>query len=248
MSKPGFVDIHGKSYEVVASRLMRMKKDHETWVIQTEIIHHDDKKVIMRAVVGEYTSTDNVNDVSFVIIGTGHAEEFRADGKINKTSALENCETSAIGRALAACGYATVDDYASGDEMVAIAESSSAYTDTEKDIYDHLQLELDSLGMYAFRKRLSKRFAESGKPGDEESVFIALYNSHPPGKKMELKDLTNSLAKEGLAAWNQLMEACMNYDNTACFEALDGITDTGKRILWDILDEEQQKFIVEASA
>ena len=48
--------------------------------------------------------------------GTGYAEEYRSSSKINRTSAMENAETSAIGRALAACGLAGTE-YASADEV-----------------------------------------------------------------------------------------------------------------------------------
>jgi hypothetical protein len=50
------------------------------------------------------------------IVGSGMAEEIRGQGNVNKTSALENCETSAIGRALASLGLAG-GEYASVDEI-----------------------------------------------------------------------------------------------------------------------------------
>jgi hypothetical protein len=52
-----------------------------------------------------------------VTIGTGHAEEFRGQGRINATNAVENAETSAIGRALATAGW-LADHVASADEML----------------------------------------------------------------------------------------------------------------------------------
>jgi hypothetical protein len=51
------------------------------------------------------------------VLATGHSEEYRADGKINATSALENSETSAIGRALAALGLGGTE-FATADEVV----------------------------------------------------------------------------------------------------------------------------------
>ena len=50
------------------------------------------------------------------IVAMGHAEEVRAASKINQTSAVENCESSAIGRALAAAGFGG-SEYASADEV-----------------------------------------------------------------------------------------------------------------------------------
>ena len=64
----------------------------------------------MQAIIG--LNVDNRVE----IYATGHAEEYRADGKINKTSALENAETSAIGRALACLGLGGTE-FASADEV-----------------------------------------------------------------------------------------------------------------------------------
>jgi hypothetical protein len=57
-----------------------------------------------------------ISDEKGRVIATGHAEEVRASSQINKTSALENAETSAIGRALAALGMAGTE-FASADEV-----------------------------------------------------------------------------------------------------------------------------------
>ena len=78
-----------------------------SWGLLSEIVHHDDVKVIMKA---------SVVEPSGKIIGTGYAEEVRTSSKINATSALENAETSAIGRALAACGFGG-SEYASANEV-----------------------------------------------------------------------------------------------------------------------------------
>ena len=56
-----------------------------------------------------------------IVIATGHAEEKRTASRINQTSALENCESSAIGRMLAVCGV-TNDQIASAEEVSAAIE------------------------------------------------------------------------------------------------------------------------------
>ena len=107
-SDNGIVDIHGKQYKTVAYRVTELRESRgPNWSIQTELIGENDKKVIMKATIID--SEDR-------IIGTGFAEEVRGSTNINKTSALENAETSAIGRALAACGFAGTE-YASADEV-----------------------------------------------------------------------------------------------------------------------------------
>jgi hypothetical protein len=102
------IKIHGKDYETVASRVARFRAVYGQWCIATELLHHDAERVVMKAVVADHEGT---------VMGVGHAEEYRKASSINKTSAMENAETSAIGRALAACGYGGTE-YASANEIV----------------------------------------------------------------------------------------------------------------------------------
>ena len=64
----------------------------------------------MKAEIGQWV------DGQFQVLATGHAEETRSNTGVNSTSALENCETSAIGRALSCFGYAGTE-FASADEV-----------------------------------------------------------------------------------------------------------------------------------
>lgn len=110
MSDTGKVKIHGKEYETVASRVQRFREDTKSlgnFGIITEVIHRDEKTVLLKA---------TITNAEGRVLATGHAEEVRASSQINKTSALENAETSAIGRALAALGYAGTE-FASADEV-----------------------------------------------------------------------------------------------------------------------------------
>jgi len=118
----GFIKIHGNDYETVAHRLARFRKDHPTGWIECSIIQDDSKVIVMRASIGFEDD---------VLIATGHAEEVRGSSNINKTSALENCETSAIGRALAAAGYESGGSIASADE-VQVAVARQAYETSVK--------------------------------------------------------------------------------------------------------------------
>jgi len=105
--KPGEVDIKGKVYLTVALRVSNFRDACPDWSILTEIHAVDDAVVIMKA---------SILNAEGRVIGTGYAEERRDASQINRTSALENCETSAIGRALAACGYGGTE-YASANEV-----------------------------------------------------------------------------------------------------------------------------------
>lgn len=103
------VSIHGKQYETVASRIKRFKEDYPENIvsIETELLAFDDP-VVVKATLRDVASQN--------ILATGHAEEYRGASNINKTSAMECCETSAIGRALASFGYLGTE-FASADEV-----------------------------------------------------------------------------------------------------------------------------------
>ena len=107
MKDTGIVNIHGKEYKTVAKRVDEFRKEHGTKLaIITSIVSIDEKMVVMKA---------EISDENLRVIATGFAEENRQASQINRTSALENCETSAIGRALAnvwlgGCEYASADD------------------------------------------------------------------------------------------------------------------------------------------
>ena len=105
----GVVNIHGKEYKTVALRVNEFHIDYTNHKcsIETEIIERTAVQVCMVA---------RIVDEAGRVRATGHAEEFRKSGMINKTSALENAETSAIGRALAAFGYGG-SEFASANEV-----------------------------------------------------------------------------------------------------------------------------------
>lgn len=114
----GIVNIHGKEYSTVAKRVQDFRTEHglDKYAIVTELVERTSEDVVMRAVI---------QTLDGQVIATGYAEEKRSASQINRTSALENCETSAIGRALAAFGMAG-SEYASADEVAqAISQQAS---------------------------------------------------------------------------------------------------------------------------
>ena len=114
----GVVKIHGREYKTVAKRVAEFKEQYPDWSIVTELVSANEETVVMKALVLDQDQR---------IRGTGYAEEKRSASKINQTSAMENAETSAIGRALASgCGLAGTE-YASADEVAnAIAQQHIA--------------------------------------------------------------------------------------------------------------------------
>jgi len=101
------VNIKGKMYATVASRVDAFRKHFPTATISTHLIHDDEVRVVVEAKI----------TVDGTLLGTGMAEEQRGKGLINTTSALENAETSAIGRSLASIGLGGSSEYASSFEV-----------------------------------------------------------------------------------------------------------------------------------
>ena len=92
------IDLKGKNYAMVPERVTAFRKLFPEGFIKTEIISHDGQTVLMQAVAGYYENGCPI------ILSTGFAQEVRGRGMVNGTSYIENCETSAVGRALGMIG------------------------------------------------------------------------------------------------------------------------------------------------
>ena len=101
------IDIEGKAYTTVANRITIFRRYFSDYSIVTDVLQNDDIKVVVQT---------KITTSSGVVIATGLAEEFRGKNIINTTSALENAETSSIGRALA-CLSLGGSEYASANEV-----------------------------------------------------------------------------------------------------------------------------------
>lgn len=100
-------------YETVEDRLIKFWKENPDGRISTQIIEHTLQRFIVQASI--YRTEVDAQPWS-----TGFAEETVSTRGVNSTSALENCETSAIGRALANAGYATKGQRPSREEMAKV--------------------------------------------------------------------------------------------------------------------------------
>ena len=99
-----------EDYETVEERLVKFWKDHPDGQIHTKVLEHTASRFIVEASI--FRTEADARPWT-----TGLAEETIQGRGVNATSALENCETSAIGRALANAGYATKGKRASREEM-----------------------------------------------------------------------------------------------------------------------------------
>ena len=100
--------IKGKNYATVATRLNVFWEVCPDGTIETEVCHFDEGCVLIKASV--YDEKDH-------LLATGTAEEEKEASRINTTSYVENCETSAIGRALANAGFGSEENISSAEEL-----------------------------------------------------------------------------------------------------------------------------------
>ena len=115
-------NIRGKQYVEVNERIkfFRQEEQYKNWSLITEFTVLDSEQCVCKA---------SIADPEHRIISVGHAHEVQGSSNINKTSYVENCETSAIGRALAMLGIGIDTSIASANEVsdaIAKQEEDSA--------------------------------------------------------------------------------------------------------------------------
>jgi hypothetical protein len=105
------LNLKGKEYSMVSSRLEIFRKHFGfKYGIVEEILIDDGKRVVTKTCIVDRDNPETP-------IGVGHAEEIRGSSLVNKTSAIENCMTSSLGRALATAAALHGGEMASSDEL-----------------------------------------------------------------------------------------------------------------------------------
>jgi len=102
------IPVKGKNYVMVTERIKAFRQICPMGEIETEIISLEDGVVTMRTTIS----------IDEKVVATGYAQEKETSSYINKTSFIENCETSAVGRALGFLGIGIDESMASADELV----------------------------------------------------------------------------------------------------------------------------------
>ena len=140
------VDIKGKAYVEVNERVkyFRSEKAYEGWSLETELLSNENGMCIFKATV-----KDNNGNVK----ATGHAYENEGSTFINKTSYIENCETSAVGRALGMLGIGIDTSIASSDEVQNAMANQGAKSSVKPGIdFDELRLKYSKMTTEELRK------------------------------------------------------------------------------------------------
>ena len=122
-----YSNIKGKPYAEVKERVKAFRRVFPDGCIMTKVKHDDGDHCTVKA---EIFVRDPATGQT-IILATGHASETRTASNVNKTSYLENCETSAVGRALGFAGFGIDAAIASADEVDHDLEAQDALKKAE---------------------------------------------------------------------------------------------------------------------
>lgn len=114
------IDIKGTDYVLVKDRIIYFNEQYPEGSIVTELVSEPTSDiVVVKATVYPDLISESGKDLDYRTERkfTGYSQAVKGAGFINKTAALENAETSAVGRALAMMGIGVIDSVASADEV-----------------------------------------------------------------------------------------------------------------------------------
>ena len=146
-------DIKGKGYAQVNERVKAFRMVHPLGTITTKIVAMADGIVTMQT---------EILDEDGRLLATGYAQEKESSSFINKTSYIENCETSAVGRALGMCGFGIDTSICSAEEL-----ANALNNQGKADLDDLMKTAIEE------RRKLAELYAKVGQ--DIHSEQIAKY-------------------------------------------------------------------------
>ena len=164
MTKLKTVDIKGKKYVEVNERIRFFRENYKNASILSEMLSNDMGTCIFRAQIV----------IDGQIVAVGHAYEKEGSTFINKTSYIENCETSAIGRALGIFGIGIDSSVASAEEVGnAVAQQ---------------EVKIEPLSKKK-EEELKKGMIKAHQEGELKTFFFQMN----PSEKEHLRDFANEL-------------------------------------------------------
>lgn len=169
--------IKDKPYIEVNERIKAFRKVYPEGFIHNTMVSNDNGICIFRSEVGFYTETGEKR-----VLGTGTAFENETSNFINKTSYIENCETSACGRALGMAGYGIDISIASYEEVANAIKQQKQIPEVEAEVVKKTPRE--------------KKKADTGFPSRDEMIKIA--KSHYPDGSSNLQALLETFRAESI--------------------------------------------------
>ena len=155
-------DVKGKEYAEVSQRVKAFRSLYPNGAITTEVLSLADGICVMKATCADEDGR---------ILGTGTAYEKEGSSFINKTSYIENCETSAVGRALGFAGFGIDTSIASAEEVMnAQYQQSLESIDGKRGRLKNLLMKTDS-DVVLFLTWCSREFKREVKAVDELNEF-----------------------------------------------------------------------------
>ena len=168
-------DIKGKDYAEVPQRIKAFRMLYPEGFIRTKLLSNEGGVALMMTEVG-YHDTEVGSDR---ILATGMAYEKEGSTFINKTSYIENCETSSVGRALGMLGIGIDTSVASAEEVqnAILNQGKKASKDkpegnikTEEEMSETANQIIDELAFTTIKARLNEVSLQLGKQLDEEAL------------------------------------------------------------------------------
>lgn len=172
------IEVKGKAYACVAARVAAFREMCPEGCISTEIISMADGIVVMKSTVA---------DENGKVLATGMAYEKEESSYINKTSYIENCETSAVGRALGMLGIGSDEQMASAEEVANAINTQNA-------------MKAQKIGS----TKASALIARCKDAGISPEAVAKLYKI----KSLSLADMTEEKHENCNANWQKVVEAC----------------------------------------
>lgn len=187
-------------YSTVDERISMFYADHPDGRIITDIFNYTpDDKVVFKATL--YENGDNI--ANNTPKATGFAEE-TPEGYVNQTSRLENCETSAIGRALANAGYAgkkrpSREEMSKVERITSSRETSKPPAPKNDDVTFNLDEDIDPQieasienftkidSLLAFNREMTSLIKQEKLPGYTSISFQEKWNNRIREKMTQLK-------------------------------------------------------------
>lgn len=185
-------NIKGRQYIDVAQRIQGFWELYPQGRIVTEMVADDGKRCVFKA------EAYDMAEGGAGLLATGHAYEVNSGRGVNATSYIENCETSAVGRALGMLGIGSTDSIASADEVMNAQQRQAQATKTAQKPAPAPQPQQDPLKAAKVRlwHALQNYAAEHGGIADQLLEGV----KKRPGAQMDSPEWLEDVASEFEAA------------------------------------------------